>query len=307
MSFLTRLLDEIRTRHPRAVTGVEEARAVDPDRFDALVERTLGWAVRSRGVEAIPSMVEAFVTFSYEVNRAQALYEVEGRYARSTFEECHAECYSRDDYMQDYLWGVFLTNLLWAHHFEISNFYHDRFLRFLPRAPRLVEIAPGHGAWGVWALSCREEARLEGFDISPRAIQISGDLARAAGCGDRATYRQRNALELAAEGIDPADGLISCFLLEHLEAPLLLLTGVRKLLKPGGKAFLTAALTAAQDDHIFEFRRESEVVSLCEQAGLRVLESLSGNPRRTLPGARFLPRSLALVVTPFDFPERGPT
>ena len=68
------------------------------------------------------------------------------------------------------------------------------------------------------------------------------------------------------------------------------------LLKPGGFAFITGALTAAQVDHIYEYRYESELVAMCENAGLRVLETLSANPLRTLPKARFLPRSMALFV-----------
>ena len=66
--------------------------------------------------------------------------------------------------------------------------------------------------------------------------------------------------------------------------------------RPGGCFFVTGALTAAQIDHIYEFRHESELVSLAEDCGLRVLETLSTNPARLLPGARFVPRSMALLV-----------
>ena len=69
-----------------------------------------------------------------------------------------------------------------------------------------------------------------------------------------------------------------------------------KLVIPGGKAFLTGALTAAQIDHIYEFRYESEFVALAEHHGFRVLEMRSAGPTRTLRGARFLPRSAALIL-----------
>ena len=59
---------------------------------------------------------------------------------------------------------------------------------------------------------------------------------------------------------------------------------------------MTGALTAAQVDHIYEFRRESELVAMSEEHGLRVLETLSAAPKRTLPKARFVPRSMALIV-----------
>jgi hypothetical protein len=38
-------------------------------------------------------------------------------------------------------------------------------------------------------------------------------------------------------------------------------------------------------------------VTMAEAAGLRVTETFSGAPRRTLPNARFLPRSMMLIVT----------
>ena len=72
---------------------------------------------------------------------------------------------------------------------------------------------------------------------------------------------------------------------------------IGRILKPGGTAFITGALTAAQVDHIYEFRRESELIVLAEQHGMRVRESLSVSPQRILPKAKFLPRSMAMAVT----------
>ena len=37
-------------------------------------------------------------------------------------------------------------------------------------------------------------------------------------------------------------------------------------------------------------------MTLAEDSGLRVLETLSTNPKRLLRGARFIPRSMALLV-----------
>ena len=71
---------------------------------------------------------------------------------------------------------------------------------------------------------------------------------------------------------------------------------IAHLLKPEARAYLTGALTAAQVDHIFEFRRESELVAMCEKYGLRVLETMSVSPRRILPKAQFIPRSMGLIV-----------
>ena len=283
-------------RHPRSMRGVDEARAVSPPRFDAIAEMFLGWLIATRGPGSIPQAADAFVQFSTEVNMAQARYELDGHYAHKSFAEVYADHYSQHETMADYLWGIYLTNFLWAHHTQISLFYRDSFLSQLGDAAALVEIAPGHGGWGVWALHELPQARLQGFDISPSSIKIASSLCRAAGFEQRASYQEKNALDLKQMAAASADGLICSFLVEHLEQPAQLFAVIQYLLKPRAIGFVTAALTAAQVDHIYEFRYESELFKMCEDHGLRVLASLSAGPKRQLPGAQFLPRSMALLV-----------
>jgi hypothetical protein len=293
---LEKLLKYMRENHPRSVRGIEEARAVSPARFDETAEMFLGWLVGARGEDGILMAADAYVQFSTDVNLAQARYEADGHYANHSFAEVYADHYSQDETMSGYLWGIYLTNFLWAHHTEISFFYRDHFLTKLSHAENLVEIAPGHGGWGAWALSVLPQARLQGFDISPSSIEIAASVSRAAGLGARASYTEKNALSLQEVPAECADGLICSFLVEHLERPQELFAVTRHLLKPRGFAFITGALTAAQVDHIYEYRYESELVKDCEQHGLRVLATLSAGPQRTLPKARFLPRSMALIV-----------
>jgi hypothetical protein len=294
--YVGKLLDYVRERHPRSARGVEEARAVSPERFDALAAMFLGWLVKARGEKGIEAAADAFVQFTTDVNLAQARYEAAGRYQHKSFAEVYADHYSRNESMTGYLWGIYLTNFLWAHHTEISLFYRDRFLARLAETVELVEIAPGHGGWGVWALHVLPRARLRGFDISASAIEMARSICGAAGFRDQAVYEEKNALDLTQITSQSADGVICSFLVEHLEEPQRLFAVINHLLKQRALAFVTGALTAAQVDHIYEFRRESELVKMCEDHGLRVLETLSVGPRRTLRKARFLPRSMALVV-----------
>lgn len=290
------LVDYVKTAHFRSLKGVEEAVAVNPERFEQIAEMFLKWAVGARGEKWIPAMVDAFVDFSTEVNVAQARYEAAKHYPHKTLADCYEELYARKDPMSNYLWGVYLTNFLWAHHMELCLFFNDRFLNCLKDDAHIVEIAPGHGGWGIWALSKLKNARLEGFDISAASIEIAQELAESAGVGGRAKYNEKNALELVEKSDESADACICSFLVEHLEEPEKLFAIIANFLKPHAKAFISGALTAAQIDHIFEFRHESEIILLCEKYGLRMLESISVNPKRTLPKANFLPRSQAVIV-----------
>ena len=293
---LPELLDYFATAHPRSLRGVEEAIRVSPQRITEIAEMFLGWLFKIDGTDGVKRAADAFVQFSSDVNLAQARYEASGSYENKSFSDVYANHYSQSETMNGYLWGIYLTNFLWAHHTEISLMFADTFLTKLPEAAQLVEIAPGHGGWGAWALSRLPQGRLQGFDISPSSIEIAKSVTRAAGVGDRATYSECDALDLSQMPQEIADALICSFLVEHLERPELLFGVVRHLLKPRGIGFVTGALTAAQVDHIYEFRYESELVKMCEDQGLRVLQTLSVGPTRTLPNPRFLPRSMALIV-----------
>jgi 2-polyprenyl-3-methyl-5-hydroxy-6-metoxy-1,4-benzoquinol methylase len=300
------LVDELhrilRERHPRSLGGFEEAMAIDPARFRVLAGRMLRWLVDARGADAIPQAADAFVRFTTDVNLHQARYEVSRRYEAASFDELYRTHYATEA-MSDYLLGVYLTSFSWAHHMEISIFYQDRFLGHLADDVSLVEVAPGHGGWGVLALDRLGRARLRAYDISPVAIGIARSMAQAAGVGERATYEERGAFDLDALPASSADAAICSFLIEHLEEPRRLLAVLAHVVKPGGRVFLTGALTAAQVDHIYEFRRESELFMLSEDVGFRVTDTLSAAPRRTLPRATLLPRSMALVLRKRTHPD----
>jgi SAM-dependent methyltransferase len=290
------LVAYVRENHPRSLAGVEEARRLDPARFDGYAELLLGWAERALGERAVARTVDAFVRFSSDVNLAQGRYELSGAYEHRSYREVYDAVYGDRETMDDYLWGVYLTNFLWVHHLELSAFFEERFVARLPERAALIELAPGHGGWGLVALHRRAGARLAGFDISPSSIEIARSLAAASGLADRASYELRDALELTAHPAGVADACICNFLVEHLEEPARLFEVIHHLLAPGGRAFISGALTAAQVDHIYEFRHESELVQLAEQHGMRVLETRSVQPQRTLPRARFVPRSMSLIV-----------
>lgn len=291
-----RLSVYIDRRYPQFRAGIREARNVSTERFAYIAGMYLEWLSKARGENAIEDSVDAFVQFTTEVNLAQARYEVQGAYEHKSFRDVYDAHYSQNEQMSSYLWGVYLTNFLWAHHVEICLFFQDRFLSRLPDDAKMFEIAPGHGGWGVWALYHKKRSILDGYDISPASIEIAGSIAAAAGVADRATYSEKDALDLQSVTPNSSRAGICSFLVEHLEEPQRLFAVVYQLLQPGGVAFITGALTAAQIDHIFEFRRESELVQMAESQGLRVLETLSTNPKRLLPRARFIPRSMAMLV-----------
>ena len=145
MSRAERLLAYVAAQHPRSRRGVEEAREVDPALFDTIAEQFLGWAAAVHGEdEALRRCVGAFEAFSHDVLMSQARYEADGHYENSSFAECEAAVYADPAVMDDYLWGVFLTNFCWAHHMELSRAYLHRFVRRLPSNASVLELSLIH-------------------------------------------------------------------------------------------------------------------------------------------------------------------
>ncbi len=288
MSILT-YLDK---HYPISAKGARESRTLAPERFDRLEQMFMSWAKGVLGEDAEATVSQGFVQFTTSVNMAQARYEVAGRYAPDSF---HDDLYQEAARMEPYLWGVFATLWMWVHHLELAQFFEDRFLQRLKPDAKIVELAPGHGGWGCWALHRLPGATLQGYDISPSSTEIATRLAKASGADGRARYQTADALAAPAEP-GAYDSAISGFVIEHLETPERLFQSLAAYLRPGGFAFLTGALTAAQEDHVFEFRRESELVTMAEQNGFRVLETMSASPSRLRAGTRCMPRSMGLIM-----------
>lgn len=284
----------LRARHPMVFRGVEEARAVAPDLVDRNFEMCLSWIVKAHGEGVLQEIADGYAFFTLEVNRAQLAYERRGRYEFSSFDDANTRVYQRAEYMRAYYWGVFAILFCWSHYVELMDFFLEHFVAQLS-AGRLIEVAPGHGAWGVLALARHPGLTLDGWDISPTSLELAPRMALGAGVDSRCHYRLGDATEIPA-ALGRYDAAICSFMLEHLEEPGRFLAALASSLRSGAVAFVTLALTAAQADHIYEFRRESEGVLLAEAAGLELLACRIARPRRLMPRARFVPRVQGMIL-----------
>jgi 2-polyprenyl-3-methyl-5-hydroxy-6-metoxy-1,4-benzoquinol methylase len=290
----TRLNELMRERYPMMQRGLSEARAIAPEIVDLHFEQCLGWIVQAYGSEALVKVVDGYASFTLEVNRSQQSYERRGAYEFSSFAEANARVYQQAEYMRDYYWGVFAILFCWSHYVELMEFFLNSFVRRLVPG-RLIEIAPGHGAWGLLTIASNADLTLEGWDISPTSLEMAPRMAAGAGLAERASYRLGDATELS-HGEAEYDAAICSFMLEHLEDPSGFLASLAPALKPGALAYVSLALTASQTDHIYEFKRESEGILLAEAAGFELLETRIARPLRLMPGAKKVPRVQGMLL-----------
>jgi 2-polyprenyl-3-methyl-5-hydroxy-6-metoxy-1,4-benzoquinol methylase len=155
-------------------------------------------------------------------------------------------------------------------------------------------LGAGSGLWHLSLLEERPDFRVTAVDISEISLDIAKRMASANSFGGGVAHHLGDALTHSLDEL--ADVGISCLLLEHLECPQRLMEALATNLRPGAYAFVTGALTAAEVDHIYEFKRESELLILAETAGFRVVEMLCAAPSRSPAEHRYLPRTLAMIM-----------
>ena len=259
-----------------------------------LCDPLAAWSRDAYGEEVFVDAARGYAEYCLHVAQAKHAYEQVGSYTPDDLPRIIDQVYADDDVMTPYMWAAVLIYAFWPSMAGHLALFRDGFLDRLPQAPRILELACGHGAMGLVSLQHRPDATLLGYDISPPAIRIAHRLAAASPHTARARFEVRDVLELdLAEGRH--DGVVAAMLAEHLVDPRPLFASVSRFLAPGGLAYVSTALESPQRDHIYEFHHESEPMRMAEDAGLRVVR-MSCDAASRKEGERFTARALAMVL-----------
>lgn len=290
------LIDAIEERAPMYADAVRRTRDGNPEEFASLGEKLCEWAASTLGNDYLSTLADGYLAFVSEVNRSQARYQRKGHYQHQSYAAVYDAVYNNPDYMVDYHWGVYTTMFAWQHHLALYQFFKHQFIAQVDpnQAQTVLDLGSGSGVWSLLTATVLPQAQVLGLDISETSVTLANQMRLKTDVAQRVRFEVGDATDFTAP--EPFDLAMSCFLLEHLEAPEALMNTLQKNLKPGGRAWVTGALTAAEIDHIYEFRKESELIALAEDNSFRVIGSLSLGPDNYPQRVPFLPRSMAMVL-----------
>ena len=275
--------------------GIKNTQINNRSSFEELTRIMLNWAENHIGENWQKVLADGYLHFLMDVNRSQVEYERRGNYLNKSYSDVFNRVYNNSEFMEFYHWGVFVSTFAWEHHIKIYDLYRNSFLAYLnPEGGSLLDLGSGSGIWSFLTTYFSPQWISQGIDISEKSVELSTKMALSSGLNTKVTFKTYDALKY--KGNKKYNAAISCFLMEHLEKPQLLLRNMASNLATKGYAFITAALTAAEIDHISEFHRESEIVLMAEEAGFRVISMYSAAPPSHPDSYRFLPRSLALIL-----------
>ncbi len=194
-----------------------------------------------------------------------------GRYRRATFAEAYRDVYSNDAYLERYVEGILLSQILWQNQFDAFVFYLDSFLGRLEPETDFLEVGPGHGLLLYFATQRPEVRSVTGWDVSKGSIAATRGMLK--------TFGVTRPVELIEQDVDTdysdgsmVDAVVISEVLEHLDAPDSALTRLRTVLRPGGLLYVNFPVNSPAPDHIYQLAAPEEVEDMVVKAGFRIVD-----------------------------------
>ena len=258
------------TKAPYMGGAVAKGRAFSPDwarQFEDVLARVFP------DDQQLADAAKGYIEFAFDGLRLQHKFAKELKYIHKTFEDVAKVVYHNPEYMNRlYLPGILVSHFLWPHHYRQLQFFWEHFAPRVkdPVSPEFADVGVGTGFYSVQALRIDDAVRGTGYDISASSIEYATKQIHAFDLSERWQSRQQNILT------DPPDEkygfVISVEVLEHLEDPVSFIKGLKHMLAPGGWAFITAAIAAPNEDHIYLYMTAQDVITELEEGGFEVVE-----------------------------------
>lgn len=279
---------------PYMASTVNKSRGFSPH-WEGQFEETLA-RIFGKDEERMSNAVKGYIRFALDATRLQMRFEKERKYVPKSYAEAASAVYHNGEYMRNlYLPGILLSQYLWPHHYNQQQFFHKKFIPLVrqAQAKRFADVGIGTGFFSRLTLAADPEVSGVGFDISDHSLSYGAMQIQSFGFQQRWQPEKRNVI--TEPPTEKFNFVISVEVLEHLEDPVSFIKALKAMLAPGGHAFVTAAITAPNEDHIYLYNNCQEVMGELQQGGFTVVdwqEDLAYQPKADEP----VPRIGAFIV-----------
>jgi 2-polyprenyl-3-methyl-5-hydroxy-6-metoxy-1,4-benzoquinol methylase len=248
--------------------------------------------------EALREATRGYIKFALDGMLLQKRFDKTKRYEPKGFEQAAAEVYSNEQYMHTlYLPGIYLSHFLWRHHYLQYKRFKETFLPLVLKhgGRHFYDVGVGTGFYSREMLRSVPYLTGEGFDLSQHSLKYTQNMISAFGLASRYDGHLRNIL---SEPVPPtAPFIVNVEVLEHLEDPVAFLTGLSRMLEPGGFGMITAAVTAPNADHIYLYNSVDDVVAHIKASGLKVIDACEDAAYQPRKPHESVPRNASVIVT----------
>jgi 2-polyprenyl-3-methyl-5-hydroxy-6-metoxy-1,4-benzoquinol methylase len=258
--------------------NLERLRAAKPDYAFAEKLCRDAFDLCSSSEEEWLRAADTLVDFSMEFVHLQRQLDETGRYLYSTFQEVEQHVYNdpaRALSGPPYLWAMYFTQAFWITHAKVWQFFLRDFASAPGRPGVVLEVPSGNGLFLTHFLRSNPRWRGVGVDLSDGSIEFTRRMTALNGLREVVDVRKQDFFHL--DESQRFERIICGEFLEHVEDPPSVLRKLRALLTKNGRLFLTAAVWAANIDHIYLYRSAAEVRRQVTDAGLAIERELVQN------------------------------
>jgi 2-polyprenyl-3-methyl-5-hydroxy-6-metoxy-1,4-benzoquinol methylase len=225
--------------------------------------------VRKLAGENLQTYVADYAWLCQEQMVEELDFRRSGRYRLNTFAEAYEQVYSNKEYMTRYMNGLLITQLWWANHTAVMDYYRSVFLANQKPGYSHLEIGPGHGLFLYFAASDPKAGSVTGWDISQASIELTKEALETLGLEELPTLRLQNFFDSPQEKFD---SVVFSEVLEHMEHPREALEYIRPLLSENGRLFLNMPINSPAPDHLFNMDTPEDLYAFVESAGYQIVD-----------------------------------
>jgi 2-polyprenyl-3-methyl-5-hydroxy-6-metoxy-1,4-benzoquinol methylase len=207
--------------------------------------------------------LDCFLHLQHNLEQQRIRFLETGRYQNTSFAEVNRCVYANPEVMQYHMHGLVFAQFLWPDQYRRFQFFSDHLCEWMRSGQRYLEIGGGHALYVTEAARLLPSAAIDVVDIS----QTSLEMARGIANEPRIQYHLMNVFDFP-DG--QYDFITMGEVLEHMEHPRELLEKLRRLLAPGGHAYITTPTNAPMIDHIHLFHNAGEIREMLTSCGFRI-------------------------------------
>ncbi len=195
-----------------------------------------------------------------------------GTYRFSKISDVIEQIYNKQSYMQPYLNGLLLSQVMWSNHATVFDYYMRHFLPRLANDTRHLEVGPGHGLFLYFAQQSPNISSVTGWDISETSIKETQAALQTLGAHKDNLSLQVTDIMSPPKDAGQFDSIVLSEILEHIEDPHTALKTIKKHLSPKGLLFVNVPINSPAPDHIYLLETPEQSLNLVKDAGYTIID-----------------------------------
>jgi SAM-dependent methyltransferase len=218
----------------------------------------------------LSDVADFYNNFCFETIKEQIFLKKNKTYRAIYEKNNNLALYSSEKKMIEYMIALMLTQIFWKSHVKIIHWYKNNVKNF--RIKNFLEIGAGHGLLAKILLSKEVVKEADICDISGLSIKFSKYTLRKEIIKKNINFIRKDFFSLKIK--KKYDFIIMGEVIEHVVNPNKFLKKTKLLLRKNGKVFISTCANCAQKDHLYHFKKISEIRSLLKKNSFRIESEL---------------------------------